>query len=126
MAQNPGAPIQGVRNSQTNVTDFFDNLNAGVFKEKLGVILSEAALGTMLHGIGAKKGKITIDISFQQLGDNNQVVVTHKIAKSVPTKRGKKMEEDITDTAFYVGHGGVLTIEPPKEEADGQFSLKQV
>ena len=58
------------------------------------------------------------------MGDNDQVIVSHKLSTSNPTKRGKKAEEDITDTAFFVGKGGVLTINPPKEEASGQFSLE--
>jgi hypothetical protein len=109
--------------SGTNVDDFIDELGAGVFKEKLAHVLSEAALGTVLHGIGNKKGKVIIEIGFQQIGDNNQLIVTHKLGTTVPTKRGKRSEEDTTDTPFFVGKGGVLTIGPPKEEDGGQLNL---
>jgi len=41
------------------------------------------------------------------------------------TKRGAKAETATNETPFYVGKGGVLTIEQPKEEYNGQFSLVQ-
>lgn len=111
---------------KTNVNDFMDELGAGVFTEKLAHSLSEAALGTVLHGTKARKGKVTIEISFEQMGDNDQVIVSHKLAQSVPTKRGKRTEEDTTESAMFVGKGGVLSVNPPREDQRGQFNLTQV
>jgi len=91
--------------------------------DKLAVSLSAAALSQITHGIGSKKAKVSIEFTFQQMGDNDQVIVSHKLSTSNPTKRGKKFEEDITDTAFFVGKGGELTINQPKEEESGQFTL---
>jgi hypothetical protein len=45
------------------------------------------------------------------------------LSSSLPTKRGKKAEEDVTETAFFVGKGGQLTINQPAEEESGQFGL---
>ncbi len=112
--------------TKTNVEDFMGELGAGAFTQKLAHILSEAALNQVLHGQGNKKSKINIEFSFQQMGDNDQVIISHKLSKSLPTRRGKKMEEDTTETVFFVGKGGVMTIDPPKEEFDGQFTLEQV
>lgn len=109
--------------SKTNVDDFVGELGAGVFKEKLAHVISDAALATVMHGIGNKKGKVTIELTFQQIGENEQVVVSHKLSSSIPTKRGKKSEEDTTDTPMFVGKGGVLTIGPPEEDDKGQFGL---
>ena len=111
--------------SKTNVNDFIDELGAGVFKEKLGHVLSDAAMATVMHGIGNKKGKVCIEFTFQQIGENEQVVVSHKLSSSLPTKRGKKSEEDTTDTPMFVGKGGILTIDQPKEDDHGQFSLRE-
>lgn len=113
------------QSNSTNVDDFVDELGAGVFKEKLAHVLSEAALGTVLHGGGSKKGKVTIELTFQQIGENEQVVVSHKLAHVTPTKRGKRSEEDVTETPMFVGKGGKLTIAPPKEDNNGQYSLDQ-
>lgn len=109
---------------KTNVADFIGECNAGVLAEKLAFALSDAALAQVTHGVSSKKAKITLEFTFQQMGDNEQVIVSHKLATSNPTKRGKKSEEDVTETAFHVGKGGKLTINAPEEEESGQFNLK--
>lgn len=109
---------------KTNVSDFIGECNAGVLAEKLAFALSDAALAQVTHGVSSKKAKITLEFTFQQMGDNEQVIVSHKLATSNPTKRGKKSEEDVTETAFHVGKGGKLTINAPEEEEGGQFNLK--
>lgn len=108
---------------RTNVPEFIGECNAGMLIEKLAMALSDAALAQITHGLGSKKAKVSLEFTFQQMGDNDQVIVSHKLSTSNPTKRGKKFEEDITDTAFFVGKGGVLTINQPKEEESGQFTL---
>jgi len=109
---------------KTNVADFIGECNAGILQEKLALALSDAAMAQLNHGVGSKKAKVSLEFTFQQMGDNDQVIVSHKLTTSNPTKRGKKYEEDMTDTAFFVGKGGVLTIEPPKEDDSGQFNLE--
>jgi hypothetical protein len=52
------------------------------------------------------------------------VIVSAKIGQSIPTKRGKIIMEDTTDTSMFVGKGGVVTISPPREEISGQFTLE--
>lgn len=105
---------------QTNVNDFMSELGAGVLSEKLAHILSDVALGTSLHGQG-KKGKVTLEFTFSQTdSESDQVKISHKIGHATPTKRGKKTEEDTTSTVFFVGKGGVLTINAPEEESSGQ------
>lgn len=108
---------------QTNIDDFISEIGAGIFKEKLAHALSEAALGTVLHGNGTKKGKVSVEFTFKQIGENDQVVISHKLSHVTPTKRGKASEEDTTETPMFVGRGGVLTIDQPKEDHKGQFSL---
>jgi hypothetical protein len=112
------------KDSKTNVNDFLGELNAGILISQLGLTLSEAALATVLHGKGNKKGKVTLELSFSQIGENDQVVVSTKLSKSVPTQRGKKSEENVTDTPMFVGKGGVLTIDAPKIDDSGQFNLQ--
>lgn len=110
---------------QTDVNDFIEELNAGIFKDKLGTVLSEAALGVMIHGNGKKNAKVKIEFTLTQIGDNEQVIVSHKLATDVPTKRGKQCIEDTTETPMFVGKGGVMTVEAPKEDNNGQFQLQQ-
>ncbi len=109
--------------TKTSVADFLGECNAGILMEKIGIALSLAAAAQINHGGGNKKAKLTLEFGFLQMGDNDQVIVSHKLASSLPTKRGKKSEEDVTETAFFVGRGGQLTINQPVENDAGQYSL---
>lgn len=109
---------------KTDVAEFIGECNAGILIEKIGIALSDAALAQVTHGIGSKKAKVSLEFTFQQMGDNEQVIVSHKLTTSNPTKRGKKYEEDVTETAFHVGKGGKLTINAPEEDDNGQFNLQ--
>lgn len=107
----------------TNVQDFIASLGAGTVEKKLGMLLSMVAEGTVLHGAGKKTGKVTIDLTLQQVGVNSQVTVVSKVTHSTPTPHGKKSEDDTTMSVMHVGKGGKLTEEAPREDYDGQFSL---
>ncbi len=107
----------------TNVDNFISELEAGQFKEKLAHMLSDVALGTAIHGDKVRKGKVAIELSFQQVGENSQVIISSKLSHVTLTKRGKKSEETVTQTPMFVGKGGVLTVDQPKEEFTGQFGL---
>lgn len=113
------------KDRRTNVANFLGECNAGAFMEKLSHVLSEAGLAQVTNGQGGKKAKVSLEFTFQQVGENEQVIVSHKLATVLPTKRGKKSEEDITETPFFVGYGGQLTIDQPKEDNNGQFGLNQ-
>ena len=110
----------------TDVDAMMSELGAGLLKAKLGVLLSDVALGTVLHGIGNNKGKLSLEFTFSRVGDNDQVIITHKISHSTPTGRGKRGEEYVTQTPFFVGKGGKLTIDAPREEEGGQFTLSRI
>ncbi|MFT0212862.1 hypothetical protein VQ643_09625 [Pseudomonas sp. F1_0610] len=93
----------------TNTTAFINNLNAGVFTEQVGRALSDVAAGVIDHG---KKGTVSVTFDFTQIGETNQVKVTHKLKYTQPTKRGSKSEDTALDTPMYVSEQGV-TIENP-------------
>lgn len=109
--------------SGTNVQYFIKALGAGVLEAKLSALLSQAAHGAVLHGRNGKKAKVTVEFTLQQVGENSQVIVSHKLSHVTPTARGKKAEEDISETPMFVGKNGQMSETPPKEEFDGQFSL---
>lgn len=110
---------------ETNVNDFIDELGAGVIKQKLALILSEAALGAIHHGTAKKKAKVTLELTLVQVGENEQVIISHKFSHVIPTARGKKAEDSTAETPMFVGRGGVLTVSPPKEDDNGQFNLNR-
>ncbi|WP_211828701.1 hypothetical protein [Kistimonas asteriae] len=107
----------------TDVVEFIEDLDGGVLKEKLAHMLSDVALGTVLNGDRSRKGKLNLELTFQRVGEHSQVIISHKLSHSTPTTRGKKMEENTTETPMFVAKGGRLSIEQPKEEHDGQYAL---
>lgn len=111
---------------KTDVNAFISELEAGIFKEKLAHMLSDVALGQVVNNGGNRKGKVNVEFSFQQVGDNNQVMISSKLSHTTITKRGMKSEQTTLETPMFVAKGGQLTIDQPKEEFNGQFGLKAV
>ncbi|QLB40839.1 hypothetical protein [Mannheimia pernigra] len=100
--------------AKTNVPEFLDELDCGIFKDKLATALSEVALGVLTHD---KKGKVTVEFSLDKMdSDNPSVQIQHKLSYVKPTKRGKSAEEDTTATPMYVHKGGALCATPEKTE----------
>ncbi|EKQ3556034.1 hypothetical protein P4464_000508 [Salmonella enterica] len=92
--------------TQTDVTTFINDLDGGVFVNKVGAVLSEVALGVSSTN---KKGKVIIEMELSSL-DENRISIAHKLKFSRPTMRGSKSEEDTTNTPMYVNKGGELTL----------------
>ena len=99
---------------KTNIPDFFSELDAGVFGNKLSAALNDVAIGTNKNG---GTGEIHVIFKFTQ-SDAEPVKISHKLTMVTPTKRGKKSEEDTTETPMWVGKGGKLTI---LQEDQGQL-----
>lgn len=79
---------------QTDVNVFINDLDGGVFVNKLGAVLSEVAFGVNSTN---KKGKVCVEFELSSL-DENRVSVSHKLKFTRPTMRGSKSEEDTTNT----------------------------
>ncbi len=88
----------------TDSADFIQSLNAGVFAQQVGQVLSDVAAGVIDHG---KEGTVTLTFKMKQIAQTNQVNVTHKLDFSQPTKRGKKREDTTLDTPMYVTPEGL-------------------
>lgn len=115
-----------VKPRRTDIGDFIESLNAGVFKDKIDHVLSEVALYTSEYGDNRKKGIVEIKFTFGRMGEGDQMLISHKITKSMPTKGGKATEEDTTESAMYMGPGGKLTIEQPPVNHQNQGGLELV
>lgn len=103
----------------TNVTTFIDDLDGGTFATKLGAILSDVGASVVdQHRVG----EITLKLTVKPIGNSHQVAISHKLAYSRPTLRGKVSEEETTETPMYVGRGGAITLFP---EGQGQMFTKQ-
>jgi hypothetical protein len=99
-------------NKPTDITDLLNDLDAGIFIERLSAALRDTALGVVTTG---KKGSVTITLGLERTGDSSQVVCTHAIKYARPTSKGKATEEATTKTPLHVGKGGVLSLFPESQ-----------
>ena len=104
----------------TKVDNFLSELSAGILTEKLGHILSKAAEAATVN---RKQATVSMTLTLKPVGESSQVIVSAKLANSVPTKRGKSTEDDTTDTPMFVGIGGEMTIDQPRVEESDQYAL---
>lgn len=88
----------------TDTSEFINSLNAGVFADQVGRALSDVAAGVIEH---SKQGQITLTFKLKQIGQSNQVAVSHTLDYVQPTKRGKKREDTTLDTPLYVTANGL-------------------
>jgi hypothetical protein len=97
---------------RTSVVDLLPDLNGGVFEQQLNAMLSDIAANVCTHG---KKGELTIKFAMKQIGEGNQVALTHSLKAVTPKARGKVTEETSTDTPLHVERGGKLTLYPNQQ-----------
>lgn len=114
-----------VTDTMTDIDHLLEHMNGGVFKEKVQAYINAAASGVINHGRGKRNGKVNIQLTFNQVGEGDQVIISHTVQSEIPTKRGKKAEVDTTETNFFVGRGGKVTFDQPKEDDNGQYNLDQ-
>jgi len=94
---------------RTDFAQLLPDLNAGVFEQQLNTAISDCAANVCTHG---KPGEVTIKLKLKQIGEGNQVAITHKLTSIVPKARGRIIEETASDTPLHVSHGGKLTLFP--------------
>lgn len=103
--------------TMTDVTVFLQDLDAGVYTEKVGRALSEVAHAVVNTTDSRKaKGKVTLTFDLSRMENSNQVMIAHKVEKARPTKTGKLTEDSTTHTPMYVDVNGNLTLFPSGQE----------
>lgn len=99
--------VTGIKKNLTDMDQLMEELGGGVFSGKIERALSDAALGVTTHG---RAGKVVLTFDIDPIGESDQVNIKHKLVYAIPTKRGKRMEEDNTSTPMYVGGRGRMTL----------------
>lgn len=94
------------------VSTLLDDLDAGVFAQRISRALSDVALGVSNTG---KKGEVSLSFKLERIGDSNQVKCVHTVKYSKPTDKGKVTEDHATITPLHVGVGGKLTLFPESQ-----------
>lgn len=97
----------------TKVSKFFEDLDGGVFEEKLSHILSEVASAVTEH---QRKGEVTITLKMAHINNSAQVQIDHTLKYKQPTMRGTLAEDNSTTTPMYVGTKGALSFFPEKQD----------
>jgi hypothetical protein len=95
-----------------NIVELVDDLDGGVFGQKIEHALHSVAEGVIATG---RAGKVTLTFDLKQIANSNQVAMKHKLAFVRPTNNGKTAEENTTETPLYVGVRGKLTLFPESQ-----------
>ena len=109
--------------------EVLNDLDAGVFAEKIGAAISAVALNTCVHG---QKGRVQITLDMTRIGESSQIELKHTLLYSQPTGKGVLTEKNITVTPMHVGPGGVMSLFPlqqrslfPSEAAEGRAAANR-
>lgn len=92
----------------SELDEFFSELGAGAFEQKLTQILGETASAVMTNN---REGEVTIKLKMKPIS-SSQAKITHSIDFKAPTIHGQKSEKNTTDTVMYVGKKGKLSLFP--------------
>lgn len=103
-------------NHGTNVKEFIETLNGGIFNRQLSIGLSEVAAALVEHG---GKGELTISIKMEQVGNTKQIKLPTTLKYTRPTSSGKRIEDFESVSLMYLGMSGLV---PFREEQEQMFT----
>lgn len=98
-----------MKNNQPDIATLMEEMDAGVFAERVARALAETAAAVVDTG---KKGKVTITFDIKRISSSQQVDIKHCVKYSLPTHKGSVVEDNTTSTPMYVGVRGYLGIMP--------------
>lgn len=95
--------------SNPSLDDTLQELDAGIFAEKVTQAMKKVALGVVNNH---KKGQVTITLDLEQIGETDYVQIKHTLKYNQPTIRGKLIEDNASSTPMHVSREGYLSISP--------------
>ncbi|BBM66322.1 hypothetical protein VA249_29680 [Vibrio alfacsensis] len=107
----------------TNFPKLMQELDGGVISNVMGLALSNVARAVSYSD---KKGSVKMELKFKPMGTNNEMVeITANMSVKEPkTGFGMKSEDFQYVSIAYVGKGGKLTYDRPKEDIRGQVIIE--
>ena len=105
--------------TNTDLTAFLSDCDAGVFAEKVGRALSDVAHAVVNNPDtkkAAKKGKVVLTFDIEQMGDGMQVMVEHDVMFDLPTSKGRRKENNRTQTPMTTDINGNISLFPSDQE----------
>ncbi|MGL6026390.1 MAG: hypothetical protein ACRC0U_04710 [Vibrio sp.] len=111
-----------LENRTTNFPKLFQELDGGVISNVVGLALSNVARAVSYSD---KQGGVKMDLKLKPMGTNNEMVeiTVNMSVKEPKTGFGTKSEDFQYTSIAYVGKGGKLTYDRPKEDIRGQVSI---
>jgi hypothetical protein len=100
-------PVPKPREAATDVAEFITDLDGGQLDTMLSVALSKTAAAVVDN---SKKGKVVLELEFEQIKQTHQVVVSHKLVFKAPSRLGSTSEEVKGTSVLHVGKGGRLSL----------------
>lgn len=99
------------------------DLDGGVISNVVGLALSNVARAVSYSD---KQGNVKMDLKLKPMGTNNEMVeiTVNMSVKEPKTGFGTKSEDFQYTSIAYVGKGGKLTYDRPKEDIRGQLIIE--
>jgi hypothetical protein len=113
-----------VEDRTTNFPRLLQELDGGVIANVIGLAASNVARAV---SYADKQGNIKMDLKLKPMGTNNEMVeITASITVKEPKAGFGTKSEDFQYTSIaYVGKGGKLTYDRPKEDIHGQAIIEE-
>ncbi|EKO3938737.1 hypothetical protein F7U67_001258 [Vibrio metschnikovii] len=107
----------------TNFPKLMQDLDGGVISNVVGLALSNVARAVSYSD---KQGNVKMDLKLKPMGTNNEMVeiTVNMSVKEPKTGFGTKSEDFQYTSIAYVGKGGKLTYDRPKEDIRGQLIIE--
>lgn len=108
----------------TNFPKLMQELDGGVISNVVGLALSNVARAVSYSD---KQGSVKMDLKLKPMGTNNEMVeiTVNMSVKEPKTGFGTKSEDFQYTSIAYVGKGGKLTYDRPKEDIHGQAAIEE-
>ncbi|SFM72185.1 hypothetical protein [Marinobacter pelagius] len=99
-------------NRGTDLPQFINDLDGGVFAEKVSRALSDVAAGVIDFD---DKGELTIKLKFARIGNSYRVGIKHALTYKVPEANGSYSQENTTESVMHVNSGGRMSMFPENQ-----------
>ena len=99
-------------NRVTDLPEFVNDLDGGVFAEKVARALSDVAAGVIDHD---DKGELTLKFKLQRVGNSYRVGIKHQLTYKVPEANGSYSQNNETESVMHVNPGGRMTMFPENQ-----------
>ncbi|MBT11382.1 MAG: hypothetical protein CMI02_05025 [Oceanospirillaceae bacterium] len=99
----------------TDLPEFINDLDGGVFAEKVSHALSDVAAGVIETD---KNGEVTLKFKLGRVGNSHRIQIKHSLTYKVPERNGNYSQENTTESVMHVNRGGRITVFP---EDQGQL-----